>query len=306
MAFTPSDAAPAPRRRTYIFAIAACFAIGASLLLVVRTAGRERQTAPRCPAGLVPLEARCCGAGQTLVSNHCSGSPSTCAGGMRAVAGVRGGCVVGERRVSFTGGVLTIAHSDWDPRSEVEPRAVRIGPFELDAHEVTLERWQRCVTAGGCRSQPLTEPGQPVTTVAPAEALQFCRFFGGRLPTADEWLYAAAGPKNRRFPWGETGLVCRRVAFGLAEGPCAEGGTTPEVVGSRPDGRTPEGLFDMAGNVAEWTLEAPLKDSRGRPEFAARGGSFRSRVATELKSWSMEMTDRPAPHIGFRCAYSSE
>ncbi|HMJ13113.1 MAG TPA: SUMF1/EgtB/PvdO family nonheme iron enzyme, partial [Polyangiaceae bacterium] len=201
--------------------------------------------------------------------------------------------------------LLRIAHSDWDPSAEVEPRAVRIAPFELDAHEVTLDRWQRCVAAGGCRGHPVTEPGQPVTGITPAEALQFCRFFGGRLPTADEWLFAAASPKNRRFPWGETGLVCRRAVFGLAEGPCAEGGSTPEVVGSRPDGRTPEGVFDMAGNVAEWTLELPSKQSQGRPEFAARGGSFRSKVATELKSWSAEMTERPAPHIGFRCAYSS-
>jgi formylglycine-generating enzyme required for sulfatase activity len=96
-----------------------------------------------------------------------------------------------------------------------------------------------------------------------------------------------------------SGLVCRRAAFGLSEGPCAYGGGV-ELGGSRPDGSSPEGAFDLSGNVAEWTLEAD-------GSYAARGGSYRSRAAAELKSWSVETRglDR-ARHIGFRCAYAAE
>jgi len=119
---------------------------------------------------------------------------------------------------------------------------------------------------------------------------------GGRLPTSDEWVIAAAGHDGRRYPWGQTGLVCRRAVFGLVDGPCATGGVGPEIGGMRPDGATPDGVLDLAGNVAEWTVESD-------GGYAARGGSFRSRVAGELKSWSVEEVDGSADHVGFRCAY---
>ena len=114
----------------------------------------------------------------------------------------------------------------------------------------------------------------------------FCRFAGGRLPTGAEWGVAAMGNDARRFPWGATGLVCRRAAYGLAAGPCAHGATGPELAASRPDGATPEGALDLSGNVAEWTREA-----RG---YVARGGSFRSTSAAELKSFAA----RGLPSVG--------
>jgi formylglycine-generating enzyme required for sulfatase activity len=96
-------------------------------------------------------------------------------------------------------------------------------------------------------------------------------------------------------------LVCRRAAFGLLQGPCAsqsesKAGTSAELVGSRPDGASPEGVLDLAGNVAEWTRE-------GGGGYSARGGSFRSTSAAELKSWASLGARDKALHIGFRCAY---
>jgi formylglycine-generating enzyme required for sulfatase activity len=66
----------------------------------------------------------------------------------------------------------------------------------------------------------------------------------------------------------------------------------------RPDGATPDGVLDLAGNVAEWTVEP------GGAQVA-RGGSFRSRVAGELKSWAVEERSGPSDHVGFRCVYDS-
>jgi formylglycine-generating enzyme required for sulfatase activity len=120
---------------------------------------------------------------------------------------------------------------------------------------------------------------------------------GGRLPTGDEFVLASAGAEARRFPWGQTGLVCRRASFGLLSGPCANGGATPELAGARPDGASAEGAYDLAGNVAEWTVE---RDG----SVVARGGSYRSRVASELKTWAQEHVVERAPHVGFRCAYN--
>jgi len=67
-----------------------------------------------------------------------------------------------------------------------------------------------------------------------------------RLPTEIEWEYAAAGKNRRAYPWGEENPTPQ-----LANYDYNEGATTP--VGSYPEGATPEGLYDMAGNVWEWT-----------------------------------------------------
>jgi len=207
----------------------------------------------------------------------------------------RRGCVVDARRLTYAGGRLAIGAEDWQTEGVVLPRTALVGPFSLDAAEVTLERWEHCVRAGACRALPDGEPGLPVKGVDAKEAERCCRLESGRLPTSDEWLFAAMGAESRRFPWGPTGLVCRRAAFGLLSGPCAHGGGA-ELSGTRPDGATPEGALDLVGNVAEWTME---RDG----SHLARGGSFKSEAAVELTSWSAEGAPSRARYVGFRCAY---
>ncbi len=245
---------------------------------------------------MLALGARCCGEGQKLVDGYCSGVPEDCGPGMRRLESQIPGCVVQPGRVELRGGVLALGPDDWESAGRVQSRRIQVPAFALDRTEVTLDRWLGCVRVGRCRAlRALKEPGAPVTRVTPAEAERFCRSAGGRLPTAQHWLFAAVG-SGRRYPWGSTGLVCRRAVFGLVHGPCAEGGLRPELAGSRPDGASPDQLLDLVGNVAEWTREAD-------GGYAARGGSFRSRVAASLKGWSVERRFEPADHIGFRCAY---
>ena len=265
-----------------------------AVVAVVRLAERERSDPARCGAGFSPSQGRCCPPGQKATKGRCGGRPSTCPGGFHPVASRRG-CAVEDRRVSYKGGRLSIGADDWQTDGVVQARTALVAPFALDTAEVTIERWEHCVRAGVCRALGDAEPGLPVTAVDPKEAERFCRLDNGRLPTADEWLFAAMGTEGRRFPWGATGLVCRRAAFGLLEGPCArEGGA--ELAGSRPDGSTPEGILDLAGNVSEWTTE---RDG----SHAARGGSYRSQAAVDLKSYASEAATKQARHIGFRCAY---
>jgi formylglycine-generating enzyme required for sulfatase activity len=211
---------------------------------------------------------------------------------MAQAAGEDGQCRARPGVVSFAGGELYIGAADWDGQEGGErfPRT-RVAPFRLDVNEVTLERFAHCES---CDAKP-GEPGLPVTDVSPSAAEYFCQTEHGHLPSAAEWVWAAAGAEARRYPWGNSGLVCRRAAFGLSAGPCANQ-NAPELAGARPDGATPQGVLDLAGNVAEWTHE--LDGS-----YAARGGSFRSTSAAELKSWARSVDREKALYIGFRCAY---
>lgn len=264
---------------------------------VVDLAFRHRTPPVRCPDGMVLSAGHCCGVGQTHSRSGCVGTARSCASGQQVVTqnGTDASCVLAPRRIELGGGILPQGIADWQRPSLVDP--VRVPAFAIDQGEVTLLRYLDCVSSGVCRpSDHRGDLGAPVAGISPADAERFCRFAGGRLPSSAEWQLAAAGTQGRRFPWGHHGLVCRRAAFGLVDGPCSTGATGPELAGSRPAGATPDGILDLAGNVAEWT-----RDPDGR--YRARGGSYLSRFARELVTAAVEAPRLSIEHVGFRCVY---
>jgi sulfatase modifying factor 1 len=277
-------------RQAIIAGISALAAV-ASIVITIMVAFAHRLGPARCPEGLVAHGARCCGDGQREAAGRCVGRAVSCAETQTLTAD---GCVAPPKRIAYSGGKALVGSPDWEKHEARGAAGASVGPYELDAFEVTLARYQACVSAGTCSAVSPGDPGDPVRSVTPEQAETFCRFVGGRLPTGAEWVLAAMGREARRFAWGSTGLVCRRAVYGTTQGPCAEGATGPELAGSRPDGATPDGAFDLSGNVAEWTRE--LKG------YVARGGSFRSINAGELKSWTEERTGARLD-VGFRCAY---
>lgn len=268
--------------------------LGVLTSAVVRVALDQRQPPDRCPAGMLADGPRCCGSGQRLRDGRCWGRATRCASTQEPTA--EGQCVARFGVVSLAGGELFIGATDWEGLvgDERFPRT-RVEPFRIDSSEVTYERYRACLS---CEPRQ-GEPGLPVVAITARDAEAFCRSQGGRLPTAAEWVWAAAGAEGRRFAWGNTGLVCRRASFGLLAGPCSENGRA-ELAGSRPDGASPDGILDLCGNAAEWAREP------GRDRYSARGGSYRSSAAAALKTWAAEACcdgNSKAPHIGFRCAY---
>ncbi len=265
----------------------------AGIAATVFAAMQERTGPARCPPGLVATGARCCGVGQAFDAGACRGRPLECA---ETQVETRDGCGRGPLRARLRGGRVSLSGAEWDGLRAGSATSATVESFSLDTAEVTVARYGACEAQKHCAElEHDAEPGMPVRNVTPAQAEAFCRFAGGRLPTGPEWVFAAAGSTTRRFPWGATGLVCRRSVHGLVNGPCARDATGPEVVGSRPDGATPEGVLDLSGNVAEWTREAG-------GAYVARGGSYRSRGAAELRSLSA-VRARTGPDVGFRCAY---
>lgn len=117
------------------------------------------------------------------------------------------------------------------------------------------------------------------------------------LPADGEWERAARGAGGRTWPWGADLPSCRVAVMG-GDG-CGSGGTAP--VCSRPAGNSPDGLCDLAGNVAEW-LEDAYVGTAGSAR-TVRGGSYRD-LGKHLRGDSRAGAAREhaGSDVGFRCA----
>lgn len=189
---------------------------------------------------------------------------------------------------------------------EQPQHAVDVAAFRIDRFEVTQADYARCLAAAACTEpaagfDPEREPRRPVVEVTWEQAETYCVWAGKRLPSEAEWELAARGTDERIFPWGDEPPTCARAHTH----DCGDG---PADVGERPDGVSPFGVHDMAGNVDEWVADAwrsyaAPADSASSHERVARGGAW--------DAWHSRTTARsaldPAYHdawLGFRCARS--
>jgi len=249
----------------------------------------------RCGDGFTVHGTRCCigqaGAVDDVCIVHQCPAPYVLTKGSQT-------CDAPDTKILIPQTELMVGPSDWEAEGRVAPRQVSAGPFAIDAFEVTDGKLRCASCTAPLASYNPEDAARAASSVTFAEAETYCKSRSGRLPTDDEWLVAASGALGKRYPWGETGAVCRRAAFGLSGGPCATGARGPDTVGAHPLGDSPLLVHDLAGNVAEWVVA-------DKPTI--RGGSFRTSLATELRTWAKE--ELPSanvrdPRIGFRCVYA--
>lgn len=170
---------------------------------------------------------------------------------------------------------------------------VTLSPFCMDLTEVTAQAYASCPTCAprgsdeGCATTGLS----PANCVTSEKGAEYCKSLGRRLPSADEWQFAARG-NGGPHPWGAAlptdALLCW-------SGTAAR--TTPCEVGQFPGGDSPQGIHDLVGNVDEWVT------SYLAGYYAYAGGDHTSTALSEVRWNSMTsfFTSVPHPWVGFRC-----
>jgi formylglycine-generating enzyme required for sulfatase activity len=196
--------------------------------------------------------------------------------------------------------------SNYDPDAEWDESPVKtvdVKAFQLGRYPVTLQEYAEFIDDGGYENKAFWASGgfgasppkmqglsnEPIQEINWFEAAAYCKWAGGRLPTEAEWERAARGSDSRRYPWGDDPPDASRANLEIVP-------VTP--VGLFPNGATPEGIHDMAGNVWEWVDSWESDEAR-----VMRGG----RWTGDPRSLRSAYRGRGYPQfgasgIGFRCA----
>lgn len=254
------------------------------------------------------------------------GVPLSAAGG--AVVSIKG--KDGAPMVLIPAGPFLMGSNEGLPNERPE-HTVTLKEFYIDEYEVTAGRYQKFLESGKQEipsgqnddaSSFLEE--RPVVGVTWNEAVKYCQWAGKRLPTEAEWEKSARGTDGRRYPWGHMqpfvdianynrGVWVSESVTLVPVGSGLEGMSVRH--GLKEGGKSPYGLFHMAGNAAEWVNDwydreyyqttpdtNPPGPSLGEKRVL-RGGSWADLPAalrvTARFSAEPEFEDRT---VGFRCA----
>lgn len=223
-----------------------------------------------------------------------------------SLGGGTGGCPEGMAFVK--GGVVGLL--------DQKPATVTVADFCMDVTEVTVAAYSACVTARRCSACCLIDnfyssckrlpnwgnperADHPMNCVTWDQADAFCKASGKRLPSEEEWEWAArGGEKGTIYPWGDdtpTRDVCwngekNDSGWKARKGTCK--------VGSYGSGDRVGGLYDLGGNVREWT------NSPKRAYMTVRGGSWESDMPYMLRADGQQSSSpgQGSADVGFRCA----
>jgi formylglycine-generating enzyme required for sulfatase activity len=241
------------------------------------------------------------------------------------------------------GGTFLMGSRPGEGNDDERPQhQVTLSGYCIDRTEVQVAAYTRCVTKGKCTATPEPQPSglaslcngtradrqtHPINCVDWNQASAYCASVDRRLPSEAEWEYAALGRDGHLYPWGNEppsaerlnacGSECRslRRRLGLeavAMYMASDKWEATAPVGSFPQGASPFGALDMAGNVAEWTndlyrsYKGTASTFQDGPHQVVRGGAWNDTDAPWVRGasrYSVHPVKR-AVDIGFRCARS--
>lgn len=218
--------------------------------------------------------------------------------------------------VEIPGGKFMMGSNDGTADSK-PAHEVEVKPFMLDKFEVTNADFKTFIDATGYKTEAeksgasdvwtayaKDKENHPVVKVSWNDAKAFCEWADKRLPTEAEWEFAARGTDGRTYPWGND-FDAKKANVK------ASGLRSTAVVGSFPEGASPFGVEDMAGNVLEWTATVPehypgnTTPSKlyGANLFIQRGGDWfdtEQQVTAFYRDANVPIAANDT--VGFRCA----
>jgi formylglycine-generating enzyme required for sulfatase activity len=218
--------------------------------------------------------------------------------------------------VFIPAGWFGMGQNDGPPSSQPYHQ-VYLDAYAIDRTEVTNAAFSKFLTQTNYtpikgRGQEIgpAQAAEPIIGVIWAEANAYCQWAGKRLPTEAEWEKAARGTDGRTYPWENEWdpLKANTLESGNA-------GVMP--VGKFPQGASPYGALDMAGNAAEWVSDyfdfnyysiSPDHNPTGPTkvlDHVLRGGSWDS-PSTQVQTFFRDSSHSAMPNdrVGFRCALS--
>ena len=204
--------------------------------------------------------------------------------------------------------------SDQGEVPERPPHKQAVTPFFIDLNEVTNHEYEEFIEETDRRAPSSWHRGHhpegggdlPVTGISWEDASEYAKWAGKRLPTEQEWEFAARGNDGRRYPWGNDWNKNVANAHTSSHG-------RVERVGEHTLGQSPFGAIDMIGNVWEWTAsdftaypsgELPPQTASGLKVIRGGGWSSDSKEATA--TFRKGSSPRGGKDIGFRCVKDVE
>lgn len=230
-----------------------------------------------------------------------------------------------SQMVPVTGGTFTMGNGSGD-NDEKPSHTITLSPYKIDSREVTFAMYDSCVKKGACAPAhyddgkclmwtssgirkvrvPLKyrSPDYPVVCVSWHQARQYCRSKGKRLPTEAQWEYAALAGSRKSYAWGNQTPNSTRCVRASNNKPA-------KPAGFQHNGW---GIYDMTGNVWEWTRDRYAKDyysvsqkqnpsgpTVGRYRAIRGGGWYSTAKQLRIKNRQWFIPEFGEVSIGIRC-----
>ncbi|MGV8121292.1 MAG: SUMF1/EgtB/PvdO family nonheme iron enzyme [Candidatus Xenobiia bacterium LiM19] len=220
--------------------------------------------------------------------------------------------VIADDMMLISAGEFLMGSTDREGNDDEHPQhVVYLDSYYICRYQVTNRQFAQFIRDTGYDAGnnwkeyvKAEEENHPVVNVSWIDAMAYCRWAGGSLPTEAQWEKAARGTDGRIYPWGNTwdASLCHMNSRGTT------------VVGAYPDGASPAGVLDMAGNVWEWCSDcysvhyyrsSPLKNPEGPVSGKWRvikGGSWGQKTASHFRcaNRKWQYPDFRNHSIGFR------